>query len=214
MLSQVSLFGMSISLTSVVFGVLLIVAVIALPLWSAIAHKFSKRWAYIVGMVFWIVVQMLIFSIQPGQITLIIVLAALAGLSVSTAHVMPEALFPDVIDWDELRTHQRREGTYYGAVNFLRKLSSAGAIFLALQVLGWFGYQNPPENALQFSQSPITLTAIRYLTGPVVAVLLMIAIFIAWRYPLSRERQNRIQRALFRRQKRERRQKADEVRVE
>jgi len=141
-----------------------------------IAQKFSKRWAYIVGMIFWIIVQMAIFSIQPGQVTTTIILAALAGLSVSTAHIMPEAIFPDVIDWDEFRSHKRREGTYYGAVNFLRKLSSAGAIFLALQILGWFGYQTPPRNALQFTQSAETVTAIRFLTGPVVAILLLAAI--------------------------------------
>jgi Na+/melibiose symporter and related transporters len=145
---------------------------------------------------------LVIFSIQPGQITTIIILAALAGLSVSTAHIMPEAIFPDVIDWDEFRSHKRREGTYYGAVSFLRKLSSAAAIFLALQILGWFGYQAPPKNALLFAQSAETVTAIRFLTGPVVAVLLLTAIFIAWRYPLSRERQHRIQKALIRRQER------------
>lgn len=202
MISQISLLGMNISLTSVVLGVLLIVAVAAIPLWSAIAQKFSKRWAYIVGMIFWIIVQLLIFSIQPGQVTTIILLAALAGLSVSTAHIMPEAIFPDVIDWDEFRSHKRREGTYYGAVSFLRKLSSAAAIFLALQILGWFGYQAPPKNALSFMQSPETITAIRILTGPAVAALLLTAIFIAWRYPLSRERQHRIQQALARRQER------------
>ncbi|MEN6570458.1 MAG: glycoside-pentoside-hexuronide (GPH):cation symporter [Anaerolineaceae bacterium] len=202
MITQINLLGMNISLTSVVLGVLLIVAVAAIPVWSAIAQKFSKRWAYIVGMVFWIIVQLVIFSIQPGQITTIIILAALAGLSVSTAHIMPEAIFPDVIDWDEFRSHKRREGTYYGAVSFLRKLSSAAAIFLALQILGWFGYQAPPKNALLFAQSAQTVTAIRFLTGPVVAVLLLTAIFIAWRYPLSRERQHRIQKALIRRQER------------
>lgn len=202
MITQISLLGMNISLTSAVLGILLIVAVAAIPIWSAIAQKFSKRWAYIVGMVFWIIVQLLIFSIQPGQVTTIIILAALAGLSVSTAHIMPEAIFPDVIDWDEFRSHKRREGTYYGAVNFLRKLSSAAAIFLALQIMGWFGYQTPPKNALIFTQSAQTVTAIRFLTGPVVAVLLLAAIFIAWRYPLSRERQHRIQKALARRQER------------
>ena len=211
MISQVNLLGMNISLTSVVLGVLLIVAVAAIPIWSMIAQKFSKRWAYIVGMIFWIIVQMAIFSIQPGQVTTTIILAALAGLSVSTAHIMPEAIFPDVIDWDEFRSHKRREGTYYGAVNFLRKLSSAGAIFLALQILGWFGYQTPPRNALQFTQSAETVTAIRFLTGPVVAILLLAAIFIAWRYPLSRERQHRIQRALARRQKREMKGQPDEM---
>lgn len=197
---QVNLLGMKISLTSVILGILMIVAVFALPLWNALAQKFSKRWAYIIGMIFWIFVELLIYFIQPGQITLMILLTVFAGLSVSTAHVMPDAIFPDVIDWDELRSHKRREGTYYGAVNFLRKLSSACAIFIALQVLGWFGYQSPSENVLQFTQSPLTLQAIRFLTGPVVAILLLVAIFVAWKYPLSRDRQKRIRKALLRRQ--------------
>ena len=123
----------------------------------------------------------------------------LAGLSVSTAHVLPEAIFPDVIDWDELRTHTRREGMYYGAINFIRKLSSALATFITLQFLGWFGYQSPPAAAQVFTQSETTLQVIRMLTGPFVAVLLIGAIGFAWFYPLSRERQKRIRRALERR---------------
>lgn len=54
---------------------------------------------------------------SPGQVDFVPVLAALAGLSVSTAHVLPEAIFPDVIEWDELRTRRQREGIYYGVKN-------------------------------------------------------------------------------------------------
>ncbi len=212
MLFQVNVFGMKVSLDSVVLGILLLVATVSIPLWNWLAQKFNKRAAYISGMVFWIVVQTIIITIQPGQISLIMVLAALAGISVSTAHVMPEAIFPDVIDWDELRTRTRREGMYYGAINFLRKLSTAAAIFVALQILGWFGYQSPPEGVIHFEQLPLTISAIRIITGPVVVVLLLSAIGIAWGYPLSRERQTRIQRALARRQERERRKERREER--
>jgi glycoside/pentoside/hexuronide:cation symporter, GPH family len=139
---------------------------------------------------------------------MIMIFAFLAGLSVSTAHVMPEALFPDVIDWDELRTDTRREGMYYGAVNFIRKLSSAIAIFVALQILGWFGYKAPPESATIYTQSATTLNVIRLLTGPTIAVLLVSAIAMAWSYPLTRERQNRIQKMLQRRKERRARMKA------
>jgi GPH family glycoside/pentoside/hexuronide:cation symporter len=154
-------------------------------------------------MSFWAVVQLLVITIQPGQIHLVIGLAVLAGLSVSTAHVLPDAIFPDVIEWGELRTRQRHEGAYYGVKNFVRKLTGALSIFVALQMLGWFGYQSPPEGATQFSQSPITLWAIRILTGPVGAALLLSAIIVAWFYPLSRERHTRIRRLLRRRQKRD-----------
>jgi len=199
LLAKVNLLGVRLPLESAIFGVLLITATAAIPLWGWLARRFSKRFAYIAGMGFWIGVQLLIYSLQPQQTTLMLMLAALAGLSVSTAHVLPEAIFPDVIDWDELRTHTRREGMYYGAINFIRKLSSALATFITLQFLGWFGYQAPPADAQVFTQSETTLQVIRLLTGPFVAVLLIGAIGFAWFYPLSRERQKRIRRALERR---------------
>jgi GPH family glycoside/pentoside/hexuronide:cation symporter len=111
-------------------------------------------------------------------------------------------MFPDVIEWDELRTRRRQEGIYYGVKNFVRKLTGALAIFIALQVLGWFGYQTPPEGARTFMQSPVTLMAIRVLIGPFGAVLLFSAVTMAWFYPLTRERHARIRRLLARRQQR------------
>jgi GPH family glycoside/pentoside/hexuronide:cation symporter len=73
------------------------------------------------------------------------------------------------------------------------------AIFFALQVLGWFGYQAPPEGVTQFSQSAQALQAIRWLTGPAGALLLIGAIGVAWFYPLTRERHARVRRLLARR---------------
>jgi GPH family glycoside/pentoside/hexuronide:cation symporter len=193
------LLGVSLSLESAVLGLLLITAVLALPVWTWLARRFSKRGAYIAGMVFWAAVQWVLMTAQPGQIGFVLGLAVLAGLSVSTAHVLPEAIFPDVIEWDELRTRRRREGIYYGVKNFIRKLTGALAIFVALQVLGWFGYQAPPEGATQFAQPPAALAAIRILTGPVGALLLLSAVAAAWFYPLTRERHARVRRLLARR---------------
>jgi GPH family glycoside/pentoside/hexuronide:cation symporter len=202
LVASVNVFGDPIALESVVLGLLLITAVVALPLWTWLSRKFSKRSAYIVGMSFWAVVQLLLLAVQPGQVEFILVLAVLAGLSVSTAHVLPDAIFPDVIEWDELRTGRRHEGIYYGVKNFIRKLTGALAIFFALQVLGWFGYQAPPDGATQFTQSDPALAAIRIMTGPVGAVLLCSAILMAWFYPLTRERHTRIRQLLERRRQR------------
>jgi GPH family glycoside/pentoside/hexuronide:cation symporter len=173
--------------------------VLVLPFWVWVSKKLNKNTAYMLGMGFWAVVQLLIFSIQPGQINYILVLSVLAGISVSTAHVLPDALFPDVIEWDELRTNRRQEGIYYGVKNFIRKLTGALAIFIALQVLGWVGYQAPPAGVTQFTQTPQTLLAIRFLIGPLGAVLLVSAIVIAGFYPLSREKHGRILKLLTRR---------------
>jgi GPH family glycoside/pentoside/hexuronide:cation symporter len=166
MLTSVSLLGISLPLESAVFALLLITATLALPFWLWLSHRLGKHIAYIIGMVFWAGVQIGIFLVLPGQITMVLWMAFLAGLSVSAAHILPDAMFPDVIEWDELRTGRRQEGIYYGVKNFVRKLTGALAIFVALQVLGWFGYQTPPPGSTTFMQSPITLTAIRVLIGP------------------------------------------------
>jgi len=194
--------ALGLPVESAVFALLLITSVLVLPFWVWMSNRLNKHIAYVIGMSFWAVVQLLIFTIQPGQITYILVLSVLAGISVSTAHVLPDALFPDVIEWDELRTRRRQEGIYYGVKNFIRKMTGALAIFIALQVLGWFGYQSPPEGATFFQQAPTTLTAIRILIGPFGAVLLFSAVAMAWFYPLTRERHARIRRLLARRKAR------------
>jgi len=200
--------GIGMPLESIVLGVMLITALLALPLWAWLSRRFSKRIAYIIGMSFGTIVLMSLFIVQPGQITLVLGLTVLVGLTVSTAHILPDAIFPDVIDWDELRTGERHEGIYYGAKNFIRKLTSAFAIFLALQVLGWLGYQAPPEGATMVVQPQAAVWGIRILTGPVAATILLSAIAVAWFYPLDRKRYDRVQRLLARRQRRAAQQRA------
>ncbi len=201
LLAQANLFGVKLALESAVLGLMLITALLALPLWTWLARRFNKRAAYIAGMAFWAVVQLAIILIQPGQTSLVLALAVFAGIGVSTAHVLPEAIFPDVIEWDELRTGERHEGVYYGAKNFMRKLTGALAIFLALQVLGWFGYQAPGEGVTQFVQPASALIAIRILSGLVGVGLLSGAIVVAARYPIDRKRHARIRALLARRQR-------------
>jgi len=193
--------ALGLPLESAMFALLLVTSVLMLPFWLWLARRLSKHIAYIIAMAFWSVVQLVTLAIRPGQTALVLGLAVLAGASVSAAHVLPDAIFPDVIEWDELRTGRRQEGIYYGVKNFVRKLTGALAIFLALQVLGWFGYQTPPEGAQHFTQPAGTVTAIRMLTGPVGAALLLSAVIAAWFYPLTRERHARVRRLLARRQR-------------
>jgi glycoside/pentoside/hexuronide:cation symporter, GPH family len=200
LLAQANLFGMSLGLETAVLGLLFLVAILFLPFWAWLAHRLGKKQAFIIGVAFWAAVQIVMVLLRPGQINLVLVLAVFAGIGVSTAHILPDAIFPDVIEWDVLLTRRRHEGTYYGVKNFVRKLTGALAIFIALQTLGWFGYQPPPEGALQFAQSPAALGAIRVLTGPVSAVLLLAAMVVAWFYPITRARHARMRSLLAKRQ--------------
>jgi len=202
LLAKVNIFGIDFAYESAFFGTLMSICILFIPVWSWLAKKRNKREAYILGMVFWIIVQLMIFTIQPGQTGYLLAIAALAGIGVSAAYTLPDSMFADVIEWDELRTGRRQEGIYYGVRAFIRKMTGALVVFITLQALGWSGYLAPAEGAVQSKQSASALQMIRLLVSPFGALMLCGTIIFAWLFPLSREKHARIQKMLERRRER------------
>ncbi|MGC9467980.1 MAG: MFS transporter [Anaerolineae bacterium] len=200
--------GIGLPIESAVLGVMAVVAVPVLPMWSWLAQRLGKRIAYLIALALWTVILMALIFLPPMAIGIAMGMSVLMGFSYSAAHMLPDAIFPDVIDWDELRTGERHEGVYYGAKNFIRKLTTAFAIFVVLQVLGWLGYQKPPDGATFFMQPASVVQGIRILIGPVSSVLLIALMVVTWYYPLNRRRYERLQRLLIRRQQRDARRAA------
>lgn len=198
-LASVHILGFDLALESAFFGILMLVCILFIRFWLWLARTRDKREAYMLGMGFWVIVQFMIFTIQPGQVGYLLMIAALGGIGISAAYVLPDALFADIIEWDELRTHRRQEGIYYGIRALIRKLTGAFVIFITLQALGWSGYQRPPEGVVQFAQSDSALLTIRLLVSFFGALMLSGTIILAWLFPLTREKHQRIQKLLERR---------------
>ena len=118
----------------------------------------------------------------------------MAGVGVSAVHVLPWAILPDAIEWDELQTGHRHEGMFYSLVLLLRKVASSVALPLMLLALDTSGYVS---NAAQ--QPPSAVRAIQVLTGPLLALFLGIGILFALLYPLGRQRHAEIRMALAQR---------------
>jgi glycoside/pentoside/hexuronide:cation symporter, GPH family len=208
LLSSINILGFDLAYESAFFGILMSVCILFIPFWLWMARRRNKRTAYMLGMVFWVTVQLMIFSIQPGDTRFLLIVAALAGIGVSAAYTLPDSMFADVIEWDELRTGRRQEGIFYGIRTLIRKLTGALVIFLTLQLLGWSGYVSPPDGILQFTQTESALRMIRLLVSPFGAAILCGTIVLAWLFPLSREKYARIQRLLEQRRGRLADQKA------
>lgn len=196
LLASINILGVELAYESAFFGVLMSVCILFIPFWLQLAKRRNKREAYMLGMVFWVSVQLMIFTIKPGDTDYLLVIAALAGIGVSAAYTLPDSLFADVIEWDELRTRRRQEGIFYGIRTLIRKMTGALVIFITLQLLGTSGYVSPPDGTLQFSQSESALQMIRVLVSPLGAIILCGTILLAWLFPLSREKYARIQRLL------------------
>ncbi len=181
--------------SDLLMGAIFVTAMLALPLWSAVSRRWSKRAAYIGGIAFWAAVQLAIITLGPTtSLPVLVVLCVLAGIGVGAAHVLPWAILPDAVEWDEWKTGERHEGTFYSLVTLAQKVASSIAIPLALLLLGAFGYQS---GALEQPQS--ALLAIRLITGPIPAVLLCLGIVCAAFYPLDRRTHARILEELAKR---------------
>ncbi|MHB9034813.1 MAG: MFS transporter, partial [Anaerolineae bacterium] len=171
------------TLSDVLFGALFVTALVFLPFWTYISRRFNKRLAYIAGIAFWVIVQ-IILVIVPANVstTLIIALGCFAGIGVSAAHVLPWSIIPDAVEWDELQTGQRHEGMFYSLVMLAQKASSGIALFIVGIVLQFSGYV-----ANQAEQSASALRAIKAVTGLGPALLLTAGIIFTAFYPINRE---------------------------
>jgi GPH family glycoside/pentoside/hexuronide:cation symporter len=196
LLAKINIFGVDLALESAFFGILMLVCILVVPFWQWLAKQRNKIQAYILGMSIWILVQISIFTIEPTDIRHLLLVAAFAGIGVSAAYVLPDSILPDVIEWDELRTGRRQEGIYYGIRTLIRKLTGALVIFITLQVLGWSGYQAPPDGVIRYTQPDSALFMIRLMVSFLGAAILLGTILLAWSYPLSREKYARIQKLL------------------
>lgn len=167
-------------------------ALVMLFVWQQISRKLDKKIVYFLGSSIWIVAQIGLFMIQPGQTTLLYFLAILAGFGVSVAYLIPWSMIPDVIDLDELNTGRRREGIFYGFMVLLQKLGLALGLFLVGIALDASGFiRNVPGEAIPVQPSS-ALLAIRLVVSVLPAIVLVIGVVLAYFYPITREYHSQI----------------------
>ncbi len=163
-------------------------AILFIPLVVLMAYRLDKRRTFMINNGLWLVLLLFLFGVQPGQAGLVYLLAGLAGLGIATVYVIPWAMIPDIIEDDELKTGQRREGSYYALVSFFQKLGTGAALWVMGQIFEWVGYINPTADGILPVQPDTAVLAIRLFMSLVPAALLLVAIAFAWKYPLTREK--------------------------
>jgi GPH family glycoside/pentoside/hexuronide:cation symporter len=164
-------------------------ALIFLFVWSAASRKIGKKNVYYLGMSFWILVQAGLFFLPSDQFWLAVALAALAGVGVATAYIVPWSMLPDVTDLDELQTGERREGIFYGVMSLLQKTGVGVGVAVSLQILELSGFD---QNLLPGQQPDSALLALRWMLGPVPTLILLLGILLVYFYPISRQRHSDI----------------------
>lgn len=168
------------------------VAVVMLFVWSRVSDRVGKRATYGLGMVAWIGAQFGLFFLSRDQVKLMYGLATIAGFGVAVAHLIPWSMLPDVVDLDELRTGQRREGIFYSFMILLQKVSLGLGLFIVGQVLEIFGFVEGTAGQPPPTQPESALQAIRWVVGPLPAVILLAGLVLTYFYPMTREAHDEI----------------------
>lgn len=169
--------------------------------WGHLSRRLGRKNVFYLGVSAWIAVQIALFLVQPGQVTVVTILAFLAGIGVSIGFLIPWSLLPDVVDHDELHTGRRREGIFYGFFVFLQKFGIAVGLFVQGQVLEWTGYIQARGNVIP-PQPDSALLALRILTTLVPILFLLASIVVVYYNPITQEKLAEIQAELARRRAR------------
>lgn len=173
--------GMSNQLSAVMVASLATTGIFVIPA-KMLADRINKGPAYALGLFVAAATFILAFFFLPHYpTTWVYVVAVILGLGFSAHWVIPYAMMPDVIEFDEKMTGERREGIYYGISNFLTKFSIALGVAVPGWALDWFGYV---PNAVQTERA---LFGIRFFYAMVPALVMMLCLPLLIRYPITRK---------------------------
>jgi GPH family glycoside/pentoside/hexuronide:cation symporter len=175
-----------------VLGLLFGSAIAAFPLWTHLSTRWGKRATLVLSLLLLAGFTLLLVVASPGRsFALLLTLAALAGVSLSAVLLLPWAMLPDVVEFDELATGRRREGLLTALFTFGQKSAGSLGVFANALAAALFGYRPGVVE-----QAPATVAAIATMVGPVASGLFVLAALIAWRYPITRASHHEVRGAL------------------
>lgn len=146
--------------------------------WMSLARRFGKKRTYIMAMVCWGAV-IVSFAAMTWSVSMLYIIAGLMGAASSGVLILPGAIEPDVIEWEQVRTGQRREGMYAGIANFSWKISTGLCFLLVGHLLHAIGYDGEVQPTL-----PV-LNGLRFIYVVLPVVLLTAAILVFRSFPIT-----------------------------
>jgi GPH family glycoside/pentoside/hexuronide:cation symporter len=162
------------------------------PILARAAHKIGKRNAVIVAASIgiigyggsWFLYTPLIPWLQT-------IASGTMGLAAAGLWMLHSSIGADVIDYDELHTRKRREGSFTACASYILKLGNSGGYFVSGLILGWAGFNSSIK-----IQSPETIFWIRAMLASIPVIGLSIAIMFILRLSLTKQKCETIRRAL------------------
>lgn len=162
-----------------------VVGVVATPIWVAIGRKIGKQRGYYTGLTITAAMTIPTLFIIPEQAPLLLLALVVAGVGDAATQLFPNAMAPDTVEVDELRSGLRREGAIFGAWGFCRKLGMTGGAFIVSLALSAVHFSPGVAPELQADGAVI---GIRVIYSAIPLILWLAALFAFTRYDLTEAR--------------------------
>lgn len=170
----------AVSLLNLVsIGGMLLVA----PFVSKITREFGKKEAGAIGMLLAGIVYLIIFFLRIKSIPVFMLLLFLGTLGVGLFNMITWAFITDIIDYQELTTGRREDGTVYAVYSFARKLGQAlagGIGGFALTAIGYIS--EAPAQTPEVAERIYSVATL----VPGICYLIIFLIMQFW-YPLGKK---------------------------
>ncbi|MEG0486146.1 MAG: MFS transporter, partial [Oscillospiraceae bacterium] len=174
----------------------LIMAIISAPFWVRMSAHYSKHRVYTISVVGIVTALLGTLFIPPKGYPALIAFCVVSGFFMAAIQVLPFAAIPDIVEVDEYKHGVRREGSYFGVVQFAYNASSGVAMALVSLLLGAFGYVENASATELFVQPASALGAVRGILAFLPSILFVASAFFSKRANMNRVRFNDIKQKI------------------
>ncbi len=175
--------------TTLAMLILIGTAFVFIPISVFLSKRVGKKIVYSLGFIIIAAVLMVLFAYghrMPVSFTL--GMMCVMGTGFGFTYALPYAIVADAIEYDYMRTGERREGSFFGIWTWGLKLGQA----LAALSMGWI-LQSMGYIKEALPQSPSAELGIRLLLGPIPAAVFILAAIVLYFYPITEKRYEEIQ---------------------
>ena len=147
-------------LLPLVLGAYAVPSLASIPVWIWLGNRFEKKHVWIAAMLMASLGFGGLFFVSEGTVVLAVVSFAIAGIGHGCGGVLGQSLKADVIDYDELQTGERKEGSYFAAWTFMNKLAIGLMIGIVGISLDWSGFVPKVEQTESVKTVMLVLIAV------------------------------------------------------
>lgn len=167
----------------IVFGVLLVPAVIVMPLWAMVGHRVGKRTGFLVASLLFILGLLCSLAAPVLPLAVSLLLIGITSVGYAGMQMFPLAMLPDTIAADAEEKGVQRAGSFTGVWTAGETAAFAIGPALVLLLLAVTGYiSTTAGQAVVQPGSAITGVTLAFSVLPVVLVALSLPLIL--RYPL------------------------------